>query len=215
MWRFGNGPIQRLIVAGIHGGSEMNTIVLADELITHLQVHPEIVPPGITLYILRSLNPDGEARGAVPAGRANDNGVDLNRNWPYNWQADWDRDGCWNVFPVTAGEHAASEPETFALMNFTIQHKIDALISYHSAALGIFPGGRPEYEPSVRLAEAIAKVTNYPYPAVDTGCVYTGDLTDWAAAQDIAAVDIELTNKTDTDFGQNLMALLVFLNWGR
>ncbi len=31
--RFGNGPIQRLIVAGIHGGYEGNTIALAEELI--------------------------------------------------------------------------------------------------------------------------------------------------------------------------------------
>ncbi len=215
MWRFGNGPTKRLIVAGIHGGNEINTIQLADQLIEYLSAHPEIVPADITLYLLRSLNPDGEARGTGPIGRTNDNGVDLNRNWPYRWKANWNRYGCFVAVPVSGGSHPASEPETVALLNFIESRSIDALISYHSAALGIFPGGVPEYPPSVRLAEAIAAVTTYPYPPIDTGCDYTGNLTDWAASRGIAAVDIELRNHTDTDFEQNLIVLKVFLNWKR
>lgn len=215
MWRFGNGPTQRLIVAGIHGGNEINTIQLADQLIDYLYQHPEIVPADVTLYILRSLNPDGEARGKGPIGRTNDNGVDLNRNWPYRWKANWDRYGCFVAVPVTGGSHPASEPETVALLTFIESRSIDALISYHSAALGIFPGGVPTYQPSVRLAEAIAAVTSYPYPPLDTGCEYTGNLTDWAASRGIAAVDIELSNHTNTDFEQNLIVLNVFLNWKR
>jgi len=215
MWRFGTGPTQRLIVAGIHGGNEINTIHLADQFIEYLYRHPEIVPADVTLYILRSLNPDGEARGVGPAGRPNDNGVDLNRNWPYRWKADWDRYGCFVAVPVTGGSHPASEPETVALLTFIESRAIDALISYHSAALGIFPGGVPDYQPSIRLAEAIAAVTTYPYPPIDTGCDYTGNLTDWAASRGIAAVDIELRNHTDTDFEENLIVLQVFLNWKR
>lgn len=79
VYQFGSGPSERLIVAGIHG-NEWNTIVLANELIAHLQSHPEIIPADITLYILPNLNPDGEARGHVAEGRTNDHGVDLNRN---------------------------------------------------------------------------------------------------------------------------------------
>ena len=42
------------------------------------------------------MNPDGEARASDVDGRVNNNGVDLNRNFPTeNWVADWDRDGCW------------------------------------------------------------------------------------------------------------------------
>ena len=62
VYRFGTGTIERLIVAGMHGGSEFNTIQLADRLITYLRYHPEVVPNDKTLYILRDLNPDGEAR---------------------------------------------------------------------------------------------------------------------------------------------------------
>jgi len=215
LYRFGDGPIRRMIVAGIHGGNEWNTIALADELITYLSNHPEAVPENITLYILRSLNPDGEARGHDETGRTNDHGVDLNRNFPANWKAVWDKDGCWTLLPVTAGAYAGSEPETVSLMIFIQQHKIDGLISFHSAALGIFPGGSPPDKFSVRLAEALSGVSDYSYPPLDTGCEYTGNLVDWASSKNIAAVDLELTNHRDTDFDQNLKVLKAFLNWKR
>jgi predicted deacylase len=215
LYRFGDGPTGRMIVAGIHGGNEWNTIALADELIAHLRDHPEAVPENVTLYILRALNPDGEARAHDATGRTNDHGVDLNRNFPANWKATWDDDGCWTILPVTAGAYPGSEPETVALMLFIQQHKINAIISYHSAALGIFPGGIPPDKYSVRLAETLADVSNYPYPPLDTGCEYTGNLADWASSKNIAAVDLELTNHRDTDFAQNLKVLEAFLNWKR
>lgn len=40
VYTFGQGERQRMIVAGIHGGYEWNTIALADELITYLDAHP-------------------------------------------------------------------------------------------------------------------------------------------------------------------------------
>jgi hypothetical protein len=100
-------------------------------------------------------------------------------------------------------------------MIFIQQHKIDGLISYHSAALGIFPGGSPPDKFSVRLAEALSGVSDYSYPPLDTGCEYTGNLVDWASSKNIAAVDLELTNHRDTDFDQNLKVLKAFLNWKR
>lgn len=214
VYRFGLGPVVKLIVAGIHGGYEHNTVLLAEQLIYYLNDNPQALPPDTSLYILRNLNPDGYARAIGVDGRANANGVDLNRNWPYNWKEDWPRDGCWIWRPVTGGTHGGSEPEVQALISFIDTIKPSALISYHSAALGIFPGGRPDYPPSIRLAEAVADVTNYPYPPIDTGCDYTGNLTDWAAnTRGIPSVDIELTNHRDTDFDQNLRVLQVFLGW--
>ncbi len=215
VFRFGTGEIERMIVAGIHGGYEWNTIALADELIIHLQSHPELIPPDVTLFILRSLNPDGEARARGMNGRANDNGIDLNRNWPSHWQADWPRGGCWKYTPVTAGAGPGSEPETQALMNFLLNGNVDALINYHSAVLGIFPGGQPPDEASLSLADTVATVSTYPYPPIDTGCQFTGQLIDWASDNGMAALDIELTNHRDTDFEQNLAILSMFLAWRR
>ncbi len=213
VYTFGQGEKQVMIVAGIHGGYEWNTIALADELIIYINKHPEIIPSDTTLFILRNMNPDGDARAHTINGRVNDHGVDLNRNFPENWQAEWDRDGCWDYTPTTSGSGPGSEPETRAVMNFLSSHRVVALISYHSAALGIFPGGEPWEEGSIELAKALAKVTKYPFPPIDTGCVYTGTLADYAVSLGANAVDMELRNHRDTDFSQNLKALKVLLNW--
>jgi len=214
-YTFGAGEKKYLIVAGIHGGYEWNTIALANELITHINENPGAIPTDVTLYIIRNMNPDGEARSHDVDGRVNNNGVDLNRNFPSeNWTEEWDRDGCWIYRPTTGGAHAGSEPETRSVMGFVKTHRIDALISYHSAALGVFPGGVPWEEPSKQLAKALSKATGYPYPPIDTGCEYTGTLADWAVENGVgAAVDMELRNHRDTDFEENLQALQVFLNF--
>jgi murein peptide amidase A len=215
VYTFGVGEKEYLIVAGIHGGYEGNTIALANELITHINENPGVIPSDVTLYIIRNMNPDGEARDDGVDGRVNNNGVDLNRNFPSdNWTADWDRDGCWIYRPTTGGAYAGSEPETRSVTSFIRSHKIEALISYHSAALGVFPGGVPWEEPSKQLSKALATATGYPYPPIDTGCVYTGTLADWAVENGVgAAVDMELSNHRDTDFEENLKALKVFLNF--
>jgi protein MpaA len=215
VYTFGAGEREYLIVAGIHGGYEWNTIALANELITHINEHPEVIATDATLYIIRNMNPDGEARAHGLDGRVNNNGVDLNRNFPSeNWTAEWDRDGCWIYRPTTGGLYAGSEPETRTVMSFIKSHKIEAMISYHSAALGVFPGGVPWEEPSKQLAKALSKVTRYLYPPIDTGCEYTGTLADWAVENGVgAAVDMELRNHSDTDFDENLKALKVLLSF--
>jgi len=213
VYQFGQGPIEKMIVAGIHGGYEWNTIALADELIEYLENHPEVVPPDQTLYLLRALNPDGYYRSHGIRGRANENNVDLNRNFPSKWQRNWPMTGCWSYLPIHGGESAASEPETQALMAFIESHEITALISYHSAALGIFPGGQPPDPGSLSLAESAAAVSDYAYPPYGLGCLFTGQLVDWVSDQGIAGIDIELTNHDDTDFEINLAILSVFLDW--
>jgi len=214
-YTFGVGEKEYLIVAGIHGGYEWNTIALANELITHINENPGAIPTDVTLYIIRNMNPDGEARDHGVDGRVNNNGVDLNRNFPTdNWTKEWDRDGCWIYRPTTGGAYAGSEPETRSVMSFIRSRKIEAMISYHSAALGVFPGGVPWEEPSKQLAKALAKATGYPYPPIDTGCEYTGTLADWAVENGVgASVDMELSNHKGTDFEENLKALKVFLNF--
>ncbi len=213
VYQFGDGPIEKMIIAGIHGGYEWNTIAMADEMIAYLETHPEIIPEDHTLYFLRAFNPDGLDRSQGFGGRANENNVDLNRNFPVLWQADWPRSGCWDYIPINGGTGPASEPETKALIRFVNSHKVTAFISYHSAALGIFPGGQPPDPKSVSLAETLAQVSDYPYPPIEAGCAYTGQLVDWISDQGIAGVDVELTNHQDTDFEINLALLSVFLDW--
>jgi protein MpaA len=213
VYRFGTGPSERLITAGMHGGNEYNTVELAEQLMAYIGKNPDVIPANDTLYILHDMNPDGVARALNYLGRANADGVDLNRNWPANWQKDWPRAGCWTTTYVTGGTGPASEPETKALMAFIQSHHFDALINYHSAALGIFPGGIPISTASKSLAQAVANVTTYHYPALNTGCDYTGGMVDWTANLGIPSLDLELTTHTDTDFDMNLRVLNVLLNW--
>lgn len=211
--QFGNGPVERLMVAGVHGGNEWNTTALADELIAYIMKNPKVIPGDRTLYILRLLNPDGEERGHNLDGRTNERGVDINRNFDAFWVVDWPRDGCWNYRPISAGSEPFSEPEAAALRDFVKAHNISAMINYHSAAMGIFAGGNPPDADSINLAESISAVTDYAYPPISTGCKYTGQMADWMSLHGIAAVDLELTNHTDTDFDANLTVLNVLMKW--
>jgi hypothetical protein len=49
VFRFGLGSSQRMIIAGIHGGYEWNTIKLARQLIDYIEDNPQIIRAGRTL----------------------------------------------------------------------------------------------------------------------------------------------------------------------
>jgi len=198
-------------VAGIHGGYEWNTVVLAEELISYIMEDPNVIPPEVTLYILKNMNPDGYAKAWDATGRANANGVDLNRNFDAEWLVDWNRDVCFNRVYVTAGPEPGSEPETQAIMSFITSHEIEAMIIYHSAGLGIFPGGSPPGPKSQMLAYYISGITPYAYPPKDIGCVYSGAMANWAALQGVPSVDIELSTHGDTDLSINIRVLEFFV----
>lgn len=214
-YTFGQGETQFLIVAGIHGGYESNTVDLANQLVVYLSKHPEAIPASDTLYVIPDINPDAVARGRNADARVNANGVDLNRNFPSdNWVANWDHTPCWNLRPTTGGTYGGSEPETRVIMSFIASHRIRAMISYHSAALGIFPGGVPWQPASEDLARVLSKQTGYPYPPIDNGCTYTGTLADWAVEHGVgAAVDMELSTHEDAEFVRNLRALKALLDF--
>ncbi len=213
VYRFGSGPHSRLIVSGIHGGYESNTVQLAWELMAFLGEFPEIVPPQATLYILPVLNPDGLARSRYYEGRFNANQVDLNRNFPADWKAVWPNPGCWGHLPTSGGAAPASEPETQALMDFIDRHRITAVISYHSAANALYPGGIPPDLRSMELARALSAVSDYRYPPPRSSCQLTGTLPDWAAAHGIPAVDVELPDHEGTHLAQNLKVIDRLLSW--
>jgi protein MpaA len=82
-----------LIVGCIHG-NEPAGIAIARAL---------IAPPGVDLWVVPDLNPDGVAAGT----RQNAHGVDLNRNFPNGWRP-IDSPGA----TYYAGPTALSEPES-------------------------------------------------------------------------------------------------------
>ena len=90
--------------------NEWNTTVLVEEILSTLQHDPELIPPDVTLYVIPCANPDGAAAGTDAIhGRVNGNNVDLNRNWDYQHQPVATHE----KRPVSGGERAFSEPETY------------------------------------------------------------------------------------------------------
>ena len=90
-------------------------------------------PRGIDLWIIDSINPDGQAANI----RYNANGVDLNRNVSYNW----------TYIPKTtadgeySGEAPDDQPETQALEQFVGEIKPYITMFWHQDANRVSPGG--------------------------------------------------------------------------
>ena len=209
-YRFGAGPSVHIIVGGIHGGYEWNTVVLISETLKHLQENGSLVPDDITLYVIPCANPDGYAAGTDDErGRMNGNGVDLNRNWDYDWQPT----ATHGARPVNAGAYAFSEPETAALRDFILERDVEAAIFYHSAMGRIFYGAERDRSATYELAQIVSQATGYPIATGVPGQITTGDAIDWMSAQGLAGIEVELTTHDCIEWERNLQGLVAFLNW--
>jgi len=121
----------------------------------------------LSIWIVPQVNPDGnkivweQDSWWRKNGRAENNrpyGVDLNRNYPYEWGACNGSSG--NRSSATfRGDSAGSEPETQALMNFITSENILLDISYHSySELVIAPYGcQGSYTPEKGVVDEIGQ----------------------------------------------------------
>ncbi len=147
-----------LVVGAIHGDEDAG-IKIVDQLVKLP------VPKGIDLWLIPTVNPDGVAlqiRGTV-------NGVDLNRNFPYNW-GPIAKKGNWQW----AGLAAKSEPETKATVRFISKIKPAMVIWYHQDLYRISPSTGKEGRIRARYAE----LTGLPIKTISGG-VYTGVAATW------------------------------------
>jgi murein peptide amidase A len=158
--RSGTPGGRRVLVIGVIHGDEDAGVAIVDEL------RAEPVPDGVELWIVDSMNPDGQ----VGQKRSNDNGVDLNRNFPYKW-------GPIGVPGDSqySGTGPASEPETQAMVNFMGQLRPDITIWYHQDLFVVNPSEGREG----RVRERYAQLTGLPMGQI-TGGTYTGIAATWA-----------------------------------
>lgn len=210
-YRLGTGPSSRALIGGIHGGYEWNTTVLVSQTLAHLQEYLDLIPSNVTLYVIPCANPDGAEAGTDAVyGRMNGNGVDLNRNWDYQWQMT----ATHGTRPVPAGAYAFSEPETAALRDFIFERNITAAIFYHSAMGKIFSGADRERSATFELAKMMSEVTGYPHALEGVpGQITTGDAIDYLSTKGVAAIEIELTTHEDIEWERNWQGVLAFLDW--
>lgn len=211
--RFGSGPRALVFAGGMHGGWEANTVALVQQLIAHFEAEPGALRPGLSLYFIPVVNPDGLPHGRTPTGRFNARGVDLNRNWG----CDWSPVAYWRSQRVSAGPAAFSEPETLALASFLREVQPVAAVFYHSAAQGVFAGDCTAAAGVDADSEAMAAVygeaAGYRTGAPFTAYPVNGTAANWADGQGIASADVELTSHDDTEFERNLAAVLALQDW--
>ena len=213
-YRFGFGADTLILVGGMHGGYEWNTIVLAYQAIDHLQANPDLIPANLTVYVIPSANPDGQQLVTGTAGRFtvdepyqyttpgrfNANEVDLNRNWDCDWQAE----GSWGRRSVSGGSAPFSEPETQALRRFFWREQPLLVVFWHSQANGVFAAGCLEtFPPSLAAAQLFAEAAGYPVYEEFTAYPITGDASNWLAAQNIPSFTVELKTNTGSDWPEN------------
>ncbi len=108
-----SAPRKILLVGCIHGNECAGRAILA-------AVSRTDPPPGVQLWLVGEMNPDGSAAGT----RQTDDGVDLNRNFPFRWQALADP-------TYYSGPHPLSEPETRAAVSLILRIKPAVTIWYH------------------------------------------------------------------------------------
>lgn len=117
---------------------------------------------GVDLWVLPVVNPDGLANGQ----RRNARGVDLNRNFPYDWV---DLDGNYE-----SGPRPGSEPETRAVMRFLRQVDPDYVLSFHQPLHGVDVAvERPAF------ARHVARTLRLPTTNLDCGGLCHGTMTQW------------------------------------
>jgi hypothetical protein len=204
---FGTGEQVIVLVGGIHGGWEANTVTLVEALIDHFRETPEDVLAGIRLLLIPAANPDGLLHGRTAQGRLNADGVDLNRNWGCGWSPE----AVWRRTPVSPGTNAFSEPETLALASFLRELRPVVALFYHSAAAGIYTGDCGG--PSESIAPVLGEATGYPHGRAFSAYPVSGTAASWADGQGIASADVELQSSTASEFERNLRGIMALQAW--
>lgn len=226
-YHFGTGNKEILFVAGLHGGYEWNTSLVAYQLVDYLKQNPTIVPAGEKITVIPAANPDGlykvtgkegvftsadvnSSQSVQISGRYNADSIDLNRNFDCDWQPT----GKWQSTTVKAGSEAFSEPESVAIRDYVNNNIPTAVVVWYSAAGGVFASSCHQgvLSETTTLTNLFAEASGY--KAYETFDFYqiTGDMVNWLAKNSIPAISVLLTNHTDTEWTKNLAGVTAIIN---
>jgi protein MpaA len=109
-----------LVIGNLHGDEQAGLRVVH-------RLRTRSLPAAVDLWLIRSANPDGTAADR----RTNAHSVDLNRNFPRHWKLAGRGSSNWS------GPHAASEPETRALLAFIERIQPRTTIVFHQPLDGV------------------------------------------------------------------------------
>ena len=154
--RVGEGPVKVLVVGSIHGNETAGRAVLA-------RLRRSTPPPGVELWLVDSVNPDGVRRGT----RQNARGVDLNRNFGRRWA------GGGRAFDTYfPGRRAFSEPESRAVRRLVRRIRPSVTVWYHQhmRLVNLSSGADP------KVVRAYARRVGLPARTLPN---YRGTATSW------------------------------------
>ena len=147
-----------LIVGCVHGNEP------AGKAVTRA-LRRAVPPAGVALWLVDAVNPDGCRVNT----RQNARGVDLNRNSPWRWRS---LDAPGGLF--WSGPHAASEPETRAILRLVRRLKPAVSIWYHQHAGLVNDAGGDR-----RIERHYARLVGLPFRRFGAP---SGNFTSWQDA---------------------------------
>lgn len=153
------GAPRVLVVGNIHGDEPAGLDVVA--LLRSMSLNIDV-----DLWLVSTMNPDGTADGT----RQNANKVDMNRNFPQNWEPIRSV-GYWQY----AGPSAASEPEVQAMMALGELVNPNVVIWYHQDYFRISPSSGREGD----IRSRYATLVDLPLLTISGGN-YSGTGAMWA-----------------------------------
>ena len=206
---YGNGSTTYMYTAGIHG-NELSSVYTIQSWMNDLEANPGRIPANARVVVIPRVNPDGVARG----GRDNNNGVNLNRNFPsHNWTSTIVTGG--GEQAGGGGPSAGSEPETKALMNATARYAPRFVITYHSSGYMV---NSNDVGISIAAGQRYAQLARYRFiPDSQTTAVFgftmTGTYEDWLILRGTPAILIELDTNTGNHYSRNSAAMWAMLGY--
>lgn len=149
-------------------------------------IEPVVNPDGVEYNAAHRPEGGGQWRKNRRANPDGSFGVDLNRNFGFQWGVDELGSSSSPGSELYRGPDAFSEPETRALSDFLASHRFTIAVNYHSfAQLRLFPWGHtpvhsPDYDEMLRLLRPPPGTTYYPAGAAwEILYFVNGDAGDW------------------------------------
>jgi hypothetical protein len=197
-------PEPEVLIVGNHHAREQITqilcVAIAESLLTNYGSDPQFTQwvDEREIWIVPVLNPDGltwvetndlfwrKNRWTDPQTLIK-YGVDLNRNYAYQWGHDNNGSSAQKSSETYRGPSAASEPEIQAIQNFVDAHEFAFTISYHSFGNltlwgpGYKPGLPVDQDLFVEFGQIVNQQNGYSpgNPAMGNIYITNGDMDDW------------------------------------
>ncbi len=211
-----------LITAAIHGREHMTALLLMklmEQYLSSVQNGQAADYQNVVFYVIPMLNPDGvtisqlgaegienenlrakveriieEENTQASLWKSNANGVDLNRNFPVDWDSLYKRGPSATRY---RGDSPLCEAETKAIETLMNAVAFDATVSYHATGSVQYWQYKQEgalLESTRALAQAVYQVTKYPLATSEAEeDLEGGGLRDWALMHlDIPSVTVEI-----------------------